>query len=215
MLKILRGWKNSTLHSTSKKDKIGLDEDGILRLLPKETVVMHDHNKVNYNKEFSFSNIECNVHLLRDLQKTTYNLQHQWSKEFKNLLEKTNAQRNEKIAEGEECFDDSYIKSFFSEFDRIMLEATNENEEDYNKYYSKDELTLILRIFDYKDNYLSWVLDFELPFSNNLSERALRGAKSKMKVSGQFQSAETARHYAAIKSYIETCYRNGINFDKF
>lgn len=155
MLKILRGWKNSTLHSTSKKDKIGLDEDGILRLLPKETVVMHDHNKVNYNKEFSFSNIECNVHLLRDLQKTTDNLQHQWSKEFKNLLEKTNAQRNEKIAEGEECFDDSYIKSFFSEFDRIMLEATNENEEDYNKYYSKDELTLILRIFDYKDNYLS------------------------------------------------------------
>ncbi len=29
---------------------------------------MHDHNKVNYNKEYSFSNIECNVHLLRDLQ---------------------------------------------------------------------------------------------------------------------------------------------------
>ncbi|BCG61253.1 hypothetical protein [Paenibacillus sp. URB8-2] len=32
-----------------------------------------------------------------------------------------------------------------------------------------------------------------------------------MKVSGQFQSEETAGHYAAVKSYIETCYRNGIN----
>jgi len=32
-----------------------------------------------------------------------------------------------------------------------------------------------------------------------------------MKISGQFQSEETAKHYAAVKSYIETCYRNGIN----
>jgi len=92
-----------------------------------------------------------------------------------------------------------------------MQEAIEENKEDSNKYYSKDEQTLILRIFDYKDNYLSWAVNFNLPFSNNLSERALRGAKSKMKISGQFQTVESARHYAAIKSYIETCYRNGIN----
>jgi hypothetical protein len=32
-----------------------------------------------------------------------------------------------------------------------------------------------------------------------------------MKVAGQFQSVETARYYAAIKSYVETCCRNGIN----
>ena len=30
------------------KDKEGIDADGILKLLPKEAVVMHDHNKVNY-----------------------------------------------------------------------------------------------------------------------------------------------------------------------
>ena len=193
------------------KSKEGLDEDNILKLLPKETVVMHDHNKVNYNKEYSFSNIECNVHLLRDLQKTTDNLEHEWSGRLKKLLEKTNTERNEKIEKGESSFDDAYIKTFFREFDKIILKAAEENKEDYNKYYGKDELTLILRIFEYKDNYLSWVVNFNLPFSNNLSERALRGAKSKMKVSGQFQNVESARNYAAIKSYIETCYRNGIN----
>ncbi|MCC9293915.1 transposase [Clostridium sp. WLY-B-L2] len=74
------------------KNKEGIDDNGILKLLPEETTVMHDHNKVNYNREYSFSNIECNVHLLRDLQKTTDNLQHQWSEELKNLLEKTNVQ---------------------------------------------------------------------------------------------------------------------------
>ncbi|MGE4284882.1 MAG: hypothetical protein AB7G87_14410 [Clostridia bacterium] len=33
------------------KNKEGLDEDGILKLLSPDTVVMHDHNKVNYNAE--------------------------------------------------------------------------------------------------------------------------------------------------------------------
>lgn len=44
-----------------------------------------------------------------------------------------------------------------------------------------------------------------------LSERALRGVKTKTKVSGQFASTETADYYAAIRTYIETCRRNGIN----
>ena len=101
-----------------------------------------------------------------------------------------------------ESFTDAYILDFFREFDRIMVLGMEENKEDYGKYYSTDERALLLRILDYKDNYLSWVTNFEIPFSNNLSERALRGVKSKMKISGQFQSEETAGYYAAVKSYI-------------
>ncbi|MFG6377042.1 MAG: hypothetical protein K1W19_01755 [Lachnospiraceae bacterium] len=32
-----------------------------------------------------------------------------------------------------------------------------------------------------------------------------------MKILGQFQTREYAEYYAAVKSYIETCYRNGVN----
>ena len=32
-----------------------------------------------------------------------------------------------------------------------------------------------------------------------------------MKVSGQFSSSKTANNYAMIRTYIETCRRNGIN----
>ena len=35
--------------------------------------------------------------------------------------------------------------------------------------------------------------------------------KSKTKISGQFYSEETAGYYAKIRSYAETCRRNGIN----
>lgn len=50
----------------SHKNKEGLDEDGILNVLPKETIVEHDHNKVNYNDDYIFQNAECNVDLIRD-----------------------------------------------------------------------------------------------------------------------------------------------------
>lgn len=54
-------------------------------------------------------------------------------------------------------------------------------------------------------------LEFEIPFTNNLSERGLRGVKSKQKSSGQFWSEESASWYATIRTYIETCNRNNVN----
>lgn len=37
------------------------------------------------------------------------------------------------------------------------------------------------------------------------------GAKSKMKASGQFENIESAKYYATIRSYIETCNRSNVN----
>lgn len=193
------------------KNKAGIDGDEILTHLPKETVVMHDHNKVNYNKDYSFQNIECNVHLLRDLQKVTDNLGRTWSKALKSHLNDTNAKRNEALARGEEAFDDEVIKAFFATFDQIMMDASSERQEGEERYWAPEERALLTRIYKYKDPYLAWVTNFDLPFSNNLSERSLRGVKSKMKISGQFQNEESAKHYATIKSYTETCHRHGIN----
>lgn len=195
-----------------KKDKEGLDEDGILKLLPKETVVVHDHNKVNYNKEYIFSNAECNRHLISDLKKVIDNLEHIWAKKMIKLLTSMNKKREWLMHKGKEEFEQEDINKFEEKFRDIMLEAHNENEkENPQRYYVDKEKTLLLRILDYKNEYLLWIYDFDVPFTNNLSERALRGAKSKMKSAGQFWNKDSASYYATIKTYIETCNRNGIN----
>lgn len=193
-----------------RKDKNGLDDDNVLLNLDKTKIVMHDHNKVNYNKGYSFINIECSAHLQRDLQKIIDNLNHQWAKELKELISESINKRKEYLKEGKTS-DEEFIRDFFFRFDDIMLKAFDENNQDKNKYYGDSEKTLILRIMDYKENYFAWVTDFELPTTNNLSERALRSSKTKMKISGQFQNIERAKDYALIKSYIETSYRNNIN----
>ena len=195
----------------SQKDKKGLDEDGILNVLAKETVVVHDHNKVNYNEGYYFRNAECNVHLIRDLKKVIENLNHTWAKKLIELITKMNKKRKWLIKKGKEEFSQEELKKFEDKFEKIMIEANMQNEEEKQKYYVDKEATLILRILDYKNEYFLWIYDFEVPFENNLSERGLRGAKSKQKASGQFWSVESASWYATIRTYIETCNRNNVN----
>ena len=89
--------------------------------------------------------------------------------------------------------------------------ATTEHKESIGHYYESDEHRLITRIDKYKDNHFLWVKDFSVAPTNNLAERSLRGQKVKLKVSGQFQSIETAGFFADIRTYTETCYRNGVN----
>lgn len=192
------------------KDKEGLDEDNILKNLDSKTKVMHDHNKVNYNKDYSFLNLECNAHLQRDLQKVIDILNSNWAKKLKKLISDSIKQREEYIKNKQDN-SESFSNNFFNNFDEIMLTAIEENKESNDKYYKDMEKTLIQRILDYKDNYFAWVCDFLLPTTNNLSERSLRSSKTKMKVSGQFKNINTAKDFAIIKSYIETSYRNGIN----
>jgi len=195
-----------------KKNKEGLDEDKILGLLDLKTIVEHDHNKVNYNPEYSFINAECCQHLIRDLKKVKVNIPNrEWCDEVIKLFQEYDHKRNELIKSGIDTFSDDEINNFIMKLDHYLLQGLEEHEKDSTPYYADKELTLIWRIVEYRDNYIYWILDFKIPFTNNLSERNLRGIKSKMKVSGQFQNINSAKDYANIRSYIETCRLYGKN----
>lgn len=198
-----------TAHNHKNED--GIKEDGILNTLSKNVTVMHDHNIINY--KYSYQNIECNVHLIRDLEKCKNNTCHEWCDKFKILVQKIIHDRKELITANEnvESFDIEYINDFDNQYEDILYNAIEENTKKSKTYYDKEERALINRILEYKDNYFIWMYDFSLPIDDNLSERGLRGTKSKMKIAGQFQNEKTAKYYADIKTYIETCYRNGIN----
>lgn len=185
----------------AQKNKQGLDEDQILASLSKEKIVMHDHNKVNYNEEYHFANVECCVHLLRDLKKVVDRLGHEWAKDLIELLLRENHNRNVG-----NYIDADYIAL---QYDTIIAQGEMDNLEDEDKYYASDEKNLLKRLKEHKENYLMWTLNKEIPFSNNVSERSLRSSKTKMKVSGQFENINSARNYANIKSYLETGKRHG------
>lgn len=195
----------------SKKDMESLDDDNVLDLLTADTKVMHDHNTVNYNKKYCFGNIECSQHLQRDCQKNTDDTRHKWSGDLKELISRTIKRRSDAIARGEDSFGQAYMERFNKEVDKCLAKGWDENNADPGNYGAKWERTLLRRIEKYRRNYFLWVEDFSLPTTNNLAERGLRGIKSRMKISGQFESEAAADNHALIRTYIETCRRNGIN----
>lgn len=211
----LRGYCDSDIilyTAHEQKNKTGLDEDDILAKLGEETKVVHDHNKVNYNEEYIYVNVECCIHLERDLEKVKLNIpEATWSKKLKELFSSYNHKRNEYLKQKQESFSLEETNEFMIKFDEYILLGIEENKTHGKSHYYKTEKTLLSRLTEYRDNYTYWLYDFNIPYTNNEAERSLRGIKTKMKVSGQFQNIENARYYANIKSYIETCHRNGIN----
>lgn len=194
-----------------KKDLPGVLEDGILQALTEMTKVMHDHNTLNYNKMFVFLNLECNAHLMRDLQKSFDDTGHTVLIEIKELVTTTIKDRKDLMQKKVSAFEDAYVARFNDRMTELLNIAEKEAQDNDSKYSGPFERALVARIIQYRNNYFAWVEDFSLPTTNNLSERALRGVKTKTKVSGQFASVETANCYADIRSYTETCRRNGIN----
>jgi hypothetical protein len=193
------------------KDMESIDDDAVLGLLRSETSAMHDHNKVNYNEKFFFQNIECNQHLQRDLQKNSDDTGHTWSVDLKKLISSTIHDRKAAIASAELGFQSEYIENFMSKVRSFLADGWRERKNPSRNEAANFERLLLLRVDKYYDNYFRWVEDFTLPTTNNLSERGLRCIKSHMKISGQFLNVKTARYYATIKTYIETCRKNGIN----
>lgn len=192
-----------------KKDAAGIEEDGILSALTSFTSLMHDHIKYNYRKEFLFRNIECIQHLQRELQKLYNESGHEWALGLKGLISRTLHRRKELQEKGAGSFSEEETECFETELDKLMGEAEKAYEKDGSRYYHNDEKNAIAKVRDYKENYFAWVYDFSLPATNNLAERSLRMTKTKQKVSGQFGSVENARAFADLRTYIETCRRNG------
>ena len=119
--------------------------------------------------------------------------------------------RKHLIAEGVTAFQKEVVETFLMKVDSLLADGYKEYIADLGHYYENDENALLNRIRDYKSNYFDWVKDFDIPTTNNLSERSLRFVKTKDKVSGQFQSIEYASYFADIRTHLETCARNGVN----
>ena len=193
------------------KNLEGLMEDNILPELSEKTTVMHDHNLVNYRKEFRYRNVECLQHLERDLQKLIDVSHHRWPEEMKELIKRTIHKRKQLLTAGIDHFSGEEIRAFMAKYTGLLESGYSEYIRDLNSYYSSDENALLVRLREYQENYTEWIRDFTIPTTNNLSERSLRFVKCKDKMSGQFLSESYAQYFANIRTYIETCARNGVN----
>jgi transposase len=70
---------------------------------------------------------------------------------------------------------------------------------------------LARRLLDRQDDYLRFTRDFRAPPDNNGTERDIRMAKLKQKVSGCLRTIAGARQFCAIRSYLSTAAKHGLS----
>jgi hypothetical protein len=76
----------------------------------------------------------------------------------------------------------------------------------------KKHNALARRLLDRQDDYLRFTRDFRALPDNNGTERDIRMAKLKQKISGCLRTMTGARQFCAIRSYLSTAAKHGLAF---
>jgi len=145
----------------------------------------------------------CIAHLLRNL---IYTMQafpdDPWSLDMLDLLRESVHQRNEGNA-------DTELKVKMEDLlDELLARPPVYKNED-GKETELDRLKK--GITKHKDKVFTFLSNPAVPPTNNDTEKALRPAKTKLKVSGCFRSEDGVRNYATVASVIQTAVKNGQN----
>ena len=209
--------EQSFIRNFSTRDTVlyeGMEEKslkalGEIAFLKKYTgILVHDHETALYH--FGTEHGECNVHLLRYLKKNTEETGNSWSGKMGGLLSGINRARKEAVERGGKSFGPEEVRKYKEEYREILREGREENKKTEHKYAKKEEKKLLNRLEKYEKNHLLFAEDFRVPFDDNMSERDLRKAKNRQKMSGGFRKGSGQKMYCVILSILETLKRRGM-----
>ena len=178
-------------------------------------IAVHDFWK-SYFGYTNASHAMCNAHILRELNAIAELEKQSWSKDMKSLLlaiktevditfNKANAVTLDKIIGFEEKYDKILITGF--------AEDSLKNKDIYSKPKSKKStsLQLLNRFNKYKNEILTFMYNFDVPFDNNQAERDIRMVKVKQKISGTFRSSNLSKTFTRIRGYISSIRKNTLD----
>jgi transposase-like protein len=197
-----------TLFFSNKKR--GTDADKEIDILTAFIgVLVHDHFKGLYT--FACKHAECNAHILRYLKSVVERYKRAWAAAMIAFLTDANNIVKECKANNRSALDVDVLAGYQARYDEILEQGRLEFFKCEKMDYNGEDMKLLRRLKEYKQQHLMFLSDFQVPFDNNLAERDLRMIKSKTKVSGCFRGSEGGSVFATIKSYTSTLRKNSQN----
>lgn len=160
--------------------------------------LVHDHFKPYFTYRECLHAL-CNQHHLRELRFLHEEQGQAWAGELSRFLRHWNQQVPEGHALSKKAF-----QRVHRQYRALLAKGRRLNPRQPSRAQSK-AANLLTRLEDYDLSVLAFLLDPEVPFTNNTSERDMRMAKVRQKISGCFRTFEGARVFARVRSYISTC----------
>ena len=206
--------KLTQYHVHDKRGHIGMRAGGIL---PHYTgVAVHDYWR-SYLKFTDCQHSFCNVHHLRDLCFIVEQYDQAWAAKMKRLLCDI---KDEVAATSEQhtALPRDRLAYYEAAYDALIAQGLADNpsppktkSRPIGRPKQSPAKNLLDRLHKHKAGVLAFMYDFRIPFDNNLVERDVRMIKVQQKVSGCFRTQDGAHIFCAIRSYISTARKHGLN----
>ena len=197
-----------------KRGCAAIDEIGILPRF--RGTLIHDHWKPYYSYQDCQHGL-CNAHHLRELQWVIDNhAQYTWAKSMQDLLLEINEAVNKT---DKNCLDNARAEAYRIRFREMIKVGDIEMplappEPDQRKKRGREkkskERNLLERLRDFEHDVLRFMVETDVPFTNNRGENDIRMTKVQQKISGCFKSMDGAKIFCRVRSYLLTAQKHGV-----
>lgn len=201
-------------HVDGKRGQGGMRAAGILPHF--QGTAVHDH----WASYLAFDHCRhafCNAHHLRELQFIVEQYQQPWAADMAQLL-RAIKQEVDAAPPSATALPAARLSYYNAEYDNLIAQGLVANPPADQPAVSKrgrpkqsPPKNLLDRLQTHKAGVLAFMADFRIPFDNNQAERDVRMIKVKQKVSGAFRTKDGADTFCALRSYISTARKQGIN----
>ncbi len=180
-------------------------------------VVVHD-GFLPYARLAGVEHALCNAHHLREL-KALIEIDHEaWATPMRDALLAANAAVRKAREAGARALAPDQIKAFVERYWAAVREglafhralpALPRDPKSRGRVKHRPGFNLLTRFKAFKDDVLRFMIDFDIPFTNNLAEQDIRMTKVKMKISGAFRTLAGAKIFAELRSIVSTARKQG------
>lgn len=173
-------------------------------------ILVHDHWKPYF--KLSCQHALCNAHHLRELTYAHEQEQQAWAERMRKLL----LAINERVKHHGGVLPGREAQRYRTVYRNLLKIAEQECPEPQKIEGTKGRVkrsksrNLLERLRDFETETLRFMIDKEVPFTNNQGENDIRMTKVQQKISGCFRSQEGADIFCRVRSYLTTCAKHDL-----
>jgi transposase len=197
-------------HLDERRGQTAMDAAGIL---PDFTgIAVHD-GLASY-RGYEVTHALCNAHHLRELEGIAELTGQHWPSQLADLLRQINLAVQAAKATGKTALPARRLAAFVRRYDALVAEGQRLNPPPARTgKRGRPKLgaaaALLRRLQVYREDVLRFAVDFAVAFDNNQAERDVRMVKLQQKISGTWRSADGAKAFLAVRSYLSTAGKQG------
>jgi transposase len=169
--------------------------------------LVHDHWKPYY--KYDALHALCNQHLLRELKFLAEEHRQAWATQLSQFLLECKEDPLTQLG-----LDETPFKRAHARYKAILRQGRRTHprrQPGQGRTRQSKAANLLDRLEDYDLSVLAFLIDPNVPFTNNQGEQDIRMIKVKQKISGCFRTLLGAQVFARIRSYLSTCRKQGRN----